>query len=114
MSLAVRLAYAIKFVADMETAVVFHRDKLGLPLKFQSPFWSEFATGETTLALHPASDRNPAGSVQLGYRVADLDALYATREEQELSFTQPPIMRHGAKISRFVGSEGEECSLGGE
>lgn len=114
MSLAVRLAYAIKFVTDMETAVVFHRDKLGLPLKFQSPFWSEFATGETTLALHPASDRNPAGSVQLGYHVADLDALYATREEQGLSFTQPPTMQHGAKISRFVGSEGEECSLGGE
>ena len=114
MSLAVRLAYAIKFVADMETAVVFHRDKLGLPLKFQSPFWSEFATGETTLALHPASDQNPAGTVQLGYNVVDLDALYATREARGLSFTKPPSLQHGTKISRFLGSEGEECSLGGE
>ena len=57
-----RLTYAIKYVADMDRAIAFYRDKLGLDLKFQSPFWSEFATGETVLALHPASDDKPAGS----------------------------------------------------
>ena len=72
------------------------------------PFWSEFATGETTLALHPASNRNPAGSVQLGYNVVDLDALYAARAEMGLSFTQPPSVQHGTRISRFVGSERKE------
>jgi len=51
--------YAIKFVADMQEAVKFYRDVLGLTLKFESPGWSEFVTGETTLALHPASDKNP-------------------------------------------------------
>jgi lactoylglutathione lyase len=51
-----QLKYVIKFVADMEKAVKFYRDTLGLPLKSQSPGWSEFVTGETTLALHPASD----------------------------------------------------------
>jgi len=107
-----RLAYAIKFVADMDAAIAFHRDTLGLPLKFQSPFWSEFSTGETTLALHPASDRNPAGSVQLGYQTADLDLLHAEREANRLVFTQPPVSQHGSKIARFTGSEGEECSLG--
>jgi hypothetical protein len=45
-------------------------------LKFESPGWSEFATGETTLALHPASDKNPAGKVELGFTVADLQAFY--------------------------------------
>jgi catechol 2,3-dioxygenase-like lactoylglutathione lyase family enzyme len=34
------LRYAIKFVADMEKAVKFHRDVLGLKLKFESPGWS--------------------------------------------------------------------------
>jgi len=59
-----RLSHLIKFVADMDKAVVFHRDTLGLTLKFQSPGWSEFATGETALALHPAAHGrawNPAG-----------------------------------------------------
>jgi catechol 2,3-dioxygenase-like lactoylglutathione lyase family enzyme len=58
--------YAIKFVTDMDKAVKFYRDVLGLRVKFESPGWSEFVTGETTLALHPASDKNPAGKVELG------------------------------------------------
>ena len=41
--------YVIKFVADINNAVKFYRDTLGLQLKFESPGWSEFVTGETTL-----------------------------------------------------------------
>jgi len=59
-----KLKYVIKFVADMDRTVNFYRDVLGLPLKFQSPGWSEFVTGETILALHPASQKNLAGAVQ--------------------------------------------------
>ena len=51
------LKYVIKFVADMDRTVKFYRDVLGLPIKFQSPGWSEFVTGETILALHPASQK---------------------------------------------------------
>jgi catechol 2,3-dioxygenase-like lactoylglutathione lyase family enzyme len=60
-----KLTYVIKFVANMDAAVKFYRDNLGLPLKFHSPGWSEFATGDTTLALHPASEKNPPGKVEL-------------------------------------------------
>jgi hypothetical protein len=70
--------YAIKGIghedgisADMDKAVKFYRDVIGLKLKFESPGWSEFVTGETILALHPASDKNPAGKVELGFTVAD-------------------------------------------
>ena len=63
-----KLAHLIKF----DRAVKFYRDVIGLPLKFASPGWSEFATGRTTLALHPASEKNPACSVELGFTVADL------------------------------------------
>jgi len=59
----------IKFVADMNRAVKFYRDVLGLPLKFESPSWSEFITGETALALRPASQKNPAGAGELGFTV---------------------------------------------
>jgi lactoylglutathione lyase len=60
------LQYAIKFVADMHAAVAFHCDTLELTLGLQSPWWSEFETGTTKLALHPATDKHPAGSVRLG------------------------------------------------
>lgn len=109
-----RLNYAIKFVADMDAGVAFYRDKLGLELRFQSPFWSEFATGETTLALHPASDDNPAGSVQLGFGTGDLDGFYGRRDELGISFTQPPTEMHGTQIARFRDCEGAEVSISGE
>lgn len=44
-----KLNYTIKFVADMDRAMKFYCDVLGLPLRFQSPGWSEFSTGETSL-----------------------------------------------------------------
>jgi len=49
-----RLNYAIVFVSDMKRAVSFYRDVLGLPLRFDSPGWTEFATEGATLALHLA------------------------------------------------------------
>ena len=47
-----RLNYAIVHVSDMARAAAFYRDVLGLPLKFESPGWTEFATEGATLALH--------------------------------------------------------------
>ena len=37
-------------------------------------------TGETTLALHPASDKNPAGMVELGFTVAEVEAFWFLAE----------------------------------
>lgn len=108
-----RLNYAIKFVADMDKAVAFHRDTLGLPLKFESPFWTEFDTGETKLALHPASPENPAGTVQLGYAVDDLGEFYERRDDLGISFSQPPREMHGVHIARFRDADGAETSVSG-
>src|SRR6202030_713876 len=66
-----KLNYVIEFVADMDRAVNFYRDVLGLSLKFQSPGWSEFSTGETSLGLHPTSEKNPAGRIKLGFNVSN-------------------------------------------
>jgi predicted enzyme related to lactoylglutathione lyase len=106
-----RLSYAIKFVSDMESAVRFYRDTLGLTLRFESPFWSEFETGETILALHPASDENPAGSVQLGLSVDDIDRFYDSGRAEGLVFTSPPTDMHGSRIARFRDVDGAEISV---
>ena len=90
-----QLRYVIKFVADMNKAVKFYRDVLGLQLKFESSGWSEFVTGETTLALHPASDKNPAGKVELGFTVADVEALLPRHERERRA------LRHAAKEAGF-------------
>lgn len=109
-----KLSYAIKFVANMGNAVAYHRDTLGLPLKFQSPEWSEFATGDVTLALHAATADNAAGTVQLGYAVDDLTSLYENRAKNGIDFTSPPRAQHGAVLAKFRDNEGRECSISGK
>ena len=88
-----RLNYAIKFVSDMDAAVAFYRDTLGLTLSFQSPFWSEFDTGETSWRS-TLLRRNPAGSRPA--RPLDLAiSIISTRPAQAegLVFTSPPTDR---------------------
>ncbi|OJY69742.1 MAG: hypothetical protein BGP16_08325 [Sphingobium sp. 66-54] len=92
----------------MERAVAFHRDSLKLPLKFAAPDRSEFDTGGTTLALHPAAEGHPAGSVEL-----DLDVFYEARTVNGIVLVRPPTELPGRRIARFLDSEGWETSVGG-
>ena len=110
--MAAKLSHVIEFVADMDRAVRFYRDTLGLPLKFQSPGWSEFATGETTLALHPASDQNPAGKVELGFHVPDLQRWHTEMTTKGVQFPMPPRKQdYGGMLARIVDSEGSHVSV---
>ena len=100
-----QLRYAIKFVANMDKAVKFYRDVVGLKMKFESRGWSEFATGETTLALHPASDKNPVGKVELGFTVADVEAFYRDMSARGVLFSMPAqetgLRRCAGTVPRF-------------
>ena len=108
-----KLSYVLKFVDDMGRAVKSHRDVLGLPLKFESPEWSEFSTGETTLALHRASAKNVAGSVELGFTVPDLHKFHADLSAKGVQFTMPPTKQDfGSELAQFVDSEGGRNSVG--
>jgi lactoylglutathione lyase len=110
-----KLSHVIEFVADMDRAVKFYRDILNLPLKFQSPGWSEFATGETTFALHPASDKNPAGRVELGFTTPALEKFYTDMTAKGARFSIPPTKQdYGNLLAQFIDSEGAHCSVSGE
>ena len=100
--MATKLNYAMKFVTDMDAAVKFHRDVLGFPLKFQSPGWSEFVTGETTIALHQADAVHPAGTVRLGISVPDLRAFHEQLSAAGVKFTKAPSMQFGVLLAEFI------------
>jgi len=46
------IGYVIVFVRDMSRSIAFYRDRLGLPVKSETPHWTEFDLAGTTLALH--------------------------------------------------------------
>jgi predicted enzyme related to lactoylglutathione lyase len=107
-----KLAYVIKFVGDMDRAVQFYREVLGFPLKFESPGWSEFQTGETTLALHPASGKNLPRSAELGFTVPDVNSFCEQGKKKGLRFSMPPAQQDfGGLLAQFTDSEGGHCSV---
>ncbi len=109
-----KLAYAIVFVADMQRAIRFYRDTLGLRLKFDSPEWTEFITGETILALHLASAKNPAGKVEIGFQVPDIHVFHNEMTGKGVKFPMPPTRQDfGGELAQFLDSEGTAVSVSG-
>jgi lactoylglutathione lyase len=115
------LNYAIVFVSDMARSVAFYRDVIGLPLKFESPGWSEFATGGATLALHagdgggaPAEEGHPPGRCHPGLAVPDLDAFHKRMTERGVKCLQSPRTVFGNKIAQYADPDGLAISVGEE
>ena len=114
-----RVSYAIVFVSDMQRSVAFYRDVIGLPLKFDSPEWSEFATEGATFALHraePGAARDgeaemPAGHCRPGLSVPDLDAFHARMVEHNVVCTQQPKDLFGSQIAQYLDPDGLTISV---
>lgn len=84
-------------------------------MKFESPGSSEFVTGEPTLALHLASDKNPAGRIELKFTVADVETFYRGMSAKGVLFSMPPKKQDfGGVLAQFADSEGAHCSVGAE
>lgn len=106
-----KLTYVMKFVSNMDDAVKFYRDTMGLLLRFQSPGWSEFDTGNTVFALHPASEHNPPGKVELGFSVDDLQRFHDQMSAKGVRFPMPPKKQEFGWLAQFADSEGSACSV---
>jgi lactoylglutathione lyase len=118
-----QIDYTMVVVSDMQRSVEFYRDKLGIPLKFQSPQWTEFATGATTLALHgggvpaagpPSGDPSKtAGACSIGFNVHDVDKTYEELKAKGINFVMPPTQREteGIKLAVAVDPDGLPISF---
>jgi lactoylglutathione lyase len=113
-----KVDYVMVNVSDMHRSVAFYRDTLGLRLRFESPGWSEFETGATTLALHAvahsaggeaATQPGPAaGTCTLGFSVPDLNSTYAELRERGVRFVTPPTDQpnEGIRLAVCIDPDG--------
>jgi lactoylglutathione lyase len=106
-----QIDYTMVMVSDMQRSVEFYRDQLGIPLKFQSPEWTEFVTGATTLALHgggvpqqsgSGGKDQAAGTCSIGFNVDDVDQTYEELKAKGVNFVMPPTQREGEGIKLAV------------
>ena len=116
-----RLNYVIVYVADMQRSIAFYRDQLGFPVKMESPEWTEFHTGATTLALHIAKPgegpqrprgQTHAGEVQIDLEVLDIETFFQEKKEKGVEFVLPPTMQDfGRKLALFLDPDGVRISV---
>jgi len=118
-----RLNYVIVFVSDMKRSIDFYRDTLQLPLKFQSPGWTEFATEGATVALHlsengakgvSSSEETPAGNSRPGFRVGSLDEFHQRMMAYNVVCVQEPKDVFGVRVAQYADPDGLVFSVGEE
>jgi lactoylglutathione lyase len=119
----VRVNYAIVFVSDMKRSVAFYRDVVGLPLRFESPRWTEFATDGATLALHGPEGAAaalddarhvPPGRCRPGLSVPDLDAFHRRMVDKRVPCVQEPAETFGVRLAQYLDPDGLGISVAEE
>jgi uncharacterized glyoxalase superfamily protein PhnB len=61
------------------------------------------------------ADKNPAGKVELGFTVADVEAFYRNMSAKGVIFSMPLKKQDfGGVLAQFFDSEGAQCSVGAE
>ncbi len=115
-----RVSHAIVFVGDMKRSVSFYRDVLGLPLKFETSHWTEFATEGATLALHASEsdggapddpERVPAGRCRPGFSVPNHDEFHARMVARKVRCIQEPKDVFGVRIAQYADPDGLGISV---
>lgn len=90
-----QITYVNVFVADLEKATEFYRDKLGLQLQFSSPEhgYASFAAGSVRLGVALPGSEHAAlvgRHTGVGFEVADLEAEHTRLSGLGVRFTLPP------------------------
>jgi len=111
----VKIDYAIVFVSDMKRSIGFYKNILGLPLKFETTHWTEFATEGVTLALHKSDVTNwvkegtkpePPGRCRTGFSVTNLDEFHKQMLKNGVECVQEPKEVFGALIAQYLDPDG--------
>jgi len=115
-----QVSYMIVFVSDMKRAVSFYRDSLGLPLKFESPGWTEFETEGATLALHaskssdPQGDDLPPGRCRPVCAFQNLTNSIGEWSQRRSPCIQEPREMFGVRVAQYADPDGLTISVGEE
>jgi predicted enzyme related to lactoylglutathione lyase len=109
------LDHVYYWVTDMDRAVAFYRDVLGLPLLRQDgPSWAELDAGDVRLALHGVLEDHPVepGGATAVFRVDDLDAARARLEERGVPFEERVgEVESFARFATFLDPDGNRVQI---
>jgi predicted enzyme related to lactoylglutathione lyase len=107
--------YVYYWTANMDRAVTFYRDVVGLKLvRRDGTRWAEFATEPVRFALHGAVEGRPVppGGAAVMFRVGDLDAARRAMQEKGIVFDEHAGEVEGfARFATFRDPDGNRVEL---
>jgi lactoylglutathione lyase len=93
--------YIVLIVADLDRALQFYAEVLGLPLGHRSGAYAQFNTGTNSpRPVKPPTDEAPG--FELGFKVADVDAAFAEMIEWGATAVIPPTDRPWGQRTAYV------------
>ena len=113
-SLTRGLDHVYYWVTDMDRAVSFYRDVLGLPLvRRAGDEWAEFDAGAVRLALHGAVHGHapPPGGATAVFLVEDLDDARAALTARGVTFGHEGGVEGYARFLAFADPDGNTVQI---
>ena len=97
---------------DMDRAVAFYRDVIGLEPRFSSPMWSELTFGGAIVAMHGGGSAE-LRSTGLSFQVENLSSAVREIERGGGRVTREPEDRPGEpiRLAEVVDTEGNAFAL---
>jgi len=102
----VELIEAVVYVRDINQAIDFYRDTLGLEVEYESEHWTTFRTGACRLALHPGT-----AAPDLTFGVSDIDSERARLEGVGVEVTEIRAPAPGVRVFDARDPDGNRFSL---
>ena len=109
-----RLDLVFYWVTDLDRAVTFYRDVLGLSLSRQdADNWAEFDAGGRRFALHAAVEGQPVspGGATAVFSVDDLDSAKAELSARGVRFSHEGDVAGYARFASFADPDGNSVQL---
>lgn len=111
-------AVATIYVSNLDRAVSFYTEVLGLKLQFQGgSHWAQIdAGGGFTIGLHPAGPYSPKpgtqGSISVGFNVdGSLDNVVESLKANAVSFRGPVVDDGPIRLAFFADPDGNDLYL---
>jgi lactoylglutathione lyase len=121
MALIRGLDHVLLYVQDMDRAVAFYRDVVGVPVRFQGDVWSELDTGDVFVGLHKTGEDTRSQGRGVGakvvFRVDDVGAAVDALRGKGVEIVREPEAINpetGERVAEFRDPEGNYVSLYGK
>ena len=103
------------FVNDLDGAIEFYQDVLGLPLVKRGSFGAEFMDGETHLGIHPAVHQDAQALVGrhtgVTFHVPDLLVFCERLHEHGVRFVNEPTQQSWGIMAMIADPDGNVMAL---